>query len=197
MKQFQCVVETPNGIHARIAALIAQLCVSLKSSVTITCNSKSANANDVLQILSLNAKKGDVLEVTIEGEDEEEYYEKLKKLVCTDCFEKSESGILKVAFYGTKDYDRLFFSKLADEKGPGTYNVDITYTVAGPSHILDEPPSDGFLLYSPLAFSTLLPSSQQLRRPQFQGWFSNPPYQNRCLYNISATYNMTTPTCNY
>ena len=127
MKQFQCVVENPNGIHARIAALIAQLCVSLKSSVTITCNSKSANANDVLQILSLNAKKGDVLEVTIEGEDEEEYYEKLKKLVCTDCFEKSESGILKVAFYGTKDYDRLFFSKLAEEKGPGTYNVDITY----------------------------------------------------------------------
>ena len=83
--------------------------------------------DDVLQILSLNAKKGDVLEVTIEGEDEEEYYEKLKKLVCTDCYEKNESGILKVAFYGTKDYDRLFFSKLADEKGPGTYNVDITY----------------------------------------------------------------------
>ena len=81
MKQFQCVVENPNGIHARIAALIAQLCVSLKSSVTITCNSKSANANDVLQILSLNAKKGDVLEVTIEGEDEEEYYEKLKNVL--------------------------------------------------------------------------------------------------------------------
>ena len=85
-----------------------------------------SNTSEQFKVLH-NAKKGDVLEVTIEGEDEEEYYEKLKKLVCTDCFEKSESGILKVAFYGTKDYDRLFFSKLADEKGPGTYNVDITY----------------------------------------------------------------------
>ena len=127
MKQFRCTVENPIGIHARPAALIAQLCVGLKSTVSITCNGKHANASDVLQILALGAKKGDVLEVTVEGRNEEEDAESVRKIVCTDCIEERESGILKIAFFGTKDYDHLFFSRLADEKGPGTYNVDITY----------------------------------------------------------------------
>ncbi|MBO4919862.1 MAG: HPr family phosphocarrier protein, partial [Erysipelotrichaceae bacterium] len=34
MKEFRCVVKNPIGIHARPAALIAQLCVGMKSSVT-------------------------------------------------------------------------------------------------------------------------------------------------------------------
>ena len=127
MKQFRCTVENPIGIHARPAALIAQLCVGLKSAVSISCNGRHANASDVLQILSLNAKKGDVLEVSVEGINEEADAEKVKKIVCTDCIEERESGILKIAFFGTKDYDRIFFSRLADEKGPGTYNADITY----------------------------------------------------------------------
>ena len=127
MKHFSCVVENPIGIHARPAALIASFCVGLKSSVKITCNGKTASGSDVLQILSLEAKKGDVLEVTIEGSDENEQLDKLKQLVCNDCIEESEAGILKVAFFGTKDYDRMFFSKLEEEKGPGTYNVEINY----------------------------------------------------------------------
>ncbi len=127
MKSFRCVVENPIGIHARPAALIAQFCVGIKSTVTIECNGKSANGNDVLQILSLNAAKGDVLNVSIEGIDEEEKVDKLKALVCNDCIEESASSILKIAFFNTKDYDRLFFSKLEEEKGPGTYNVEIDY----------------------------------------------------------------------
>ena len=55
MKQFRCIVENPMGIHARPAALLAQLCVGLNSIVTITCNGKSANGNDVLQLLALHA----------------------------------------------------------------------------------------------------------------------------------------------
>ncbi|MBR4471222.1 MAG: HPr family phosphocarrier protein [Erysipelotrichaceae bacterium] len=127
MKQFRCVVENPIGIHARPAALIAQLCVGLKSSVTIECNGKTANGNDVLQILALNAKKDDVLNVTVEGFNEEEDLPKVKEVVCMDCIEENETRILKIAFFGTKDYDRIFFTKLEEEKGPGTYNVDIDY----------------------------------------------------------------------
>lgn len=127
MKQFRCVVENPIGIHARPAALIAQLCVGLKSSVTIECNGKTANGNDVLQILALSAKKDDVLNVTVEGFNEEEDLPKVKEVVCMDCIEENETRILKIAFFGTKDYDRIFFTKLEEEKGPGTYNVDIDY----------------------------------------------------------------------
>ena len=127
MKTFQCVVENPIGIHARPAALIAQLCVTLRSQVTIKCKDKTAAGNDVLQILALRAKKGDLLEISVEGANEEEDAEKLRKVVCTDCVEVNETSILKLAFFNTKDYDRIFFSKLADETGPGTYNTEITY----------------------------------------------------------------------
>ena len=127
MKNFECVVENPLGIHARPAALIAQLCVNLKSQVTIRNGENTASGNDVLQILALKAKKGDLLEVSVEGPNEEEDVEKVKQLVCTDCVEKNNSSVLKVAFFNTKDYDRTFFSKLANETGPGTYNVEINY----------------------------------------------------------------------
>ena len=127
MKNFECVVENPLGIHARPAALIAQLCVNLKSQVTIRNGENTASGNDVLQILALKAKKGDLLEVSVEGPNEEEDVEKVKQLVCTDCVEKNNSSVLKVAFFNTKDYDRIFFSKLANETGPGTFNVEINY----------------------------------------------------------------------
>ncbi len=129
MKQFRCVVESPIGIHARPASKIAQLCVGLKSSVTISCNGRTANGNDVLQILALKAQKGDVLDVTVEGIHEEEDAPKVKEAICTDgdCIEENETSVLKIAFFGTKDYDRIFFSELEKEKGPGTFNVEIDY----------------------------------------------------------------------
>ena len=127
MKQFRCIVRNPIGIHARPAALIAQLCVGLKSQVMIRCGDRIANGNDVLQIMALKAIKGDILDVTIEGPNEEEDLPKVKEVVCTDCIEETDVEILKIAFFGTKDYDRIFFSKLADDKGPGTYNVEIDY----------------------------------------------------------------------
>ena len=127
MEKFNCIVENPIGIHARPAALIAQKCVGLKSVVTINCNDKTANGNDVLQILKLNAKKGDLLEVSVEGINEKEDAQIIKDVICNDCLEQRTSDILKIAFFGTKDYDRIFFSKLEEEKGPGTYNCEITY----------------------------------------------------------------------
>ena len=128
MKQFRCTVENPMGMHARPAALLAQLCVGLSSSVRIFCNEKTASGNNVLELLSLSAKKGDHLLVEVEGEKEEEDVKKVADLMCDTIFtEKEGVQVLKIAFFGTKDYDRTFFSELSKEKGPGTYNAEITY----------------------------------------------------------------------
>ncbi|MBR3231872.1 MAG: 2-hydroxyacid dehydrogenase [Lachnospiraceae bacterium] len=35
--------------------------------------------------------------------------------------------MLKIAFFGAKDYDHIFFNELAKDKGEGTYNCDIKY----------------------------------------------------------------------
>ena len=126
MKTFTYLLTDPEGLHARPAARIAQTCVQLQSQVTFKFNGRTANGNNVLELLALGAKKGDELTVTIEGNDEEEASEK----VLHDLRHKSEldhSAPLKIAFFGTKDYDRIFFSQLADDKGPSAYNCDIHY----------------------------------------------------------------------
>ena len=127
MVEFHCLVETPLGIHARPAALLAQLCVALKSSVTLYCNGRTANGNNVLEILGLQAKKGDSIIIRAEGEDEQAAMKKIRELMSNDFIEESADKILKIAFFNTKDYDRTFFSELIKDKGPGTYNCDITY----------------------------------------------------------------------
>ena len=127
MIRFRCTVENPIGIHARPAALLARQCVEQKSSVTIECNGRKANGNDVLQILNLKAMKGDVLDITVEGVDEKEDAEKVRRIICVDCVEENEAGILNIAFFNTKDYDKLFFNELVREKGPGTYNCNIDF----------------------------------------------------------------------
>ena len=126
MKSFTYVLTDPEGLHARPAVTISQTCVQLQSAVTFTYNGKTASGNNVLQLLALGAKEGAELTVTIEGPDEEEAVEK----VMHDLRHKAEehtSKPLRVAFFGTKDYDRIFFSELAKDKGPTAYNCDIHY----------------------------------------------------------------------
>ena len=126
MIKFDYVVKNVLGIHARPAALLAQFCVNSKSVVTISKDDKIANGSDVLKILSLKAMKGERLTITVEGGDEETTAAGLKELLHKE-FEEKKVEVLKIAFFGTKDYDRTFFSELAKDKGEGTYNCDIKY----------------------------------------------------------------------
>ena len=127
MKSFQYCVKNPLGIHARPAALLAQACTEVKSNVTLEHNGKTASAKNVLQILALHAAKGSVITFTIEGPDEESAAAKIQDVLSNIAPKDKTSNILSVAFYGTKDYDRIFFSELSKDKGEGTYNVDIKY----------------------------------------------------------------------
>ncbi len=127
MKTFEYKVINALGIHARPAAILAQECTNFKSQVTIECGSESASGNNVLQILKLHAARGSVLKFTIEGEDETACEARLHEILANIAPKDKPVSVLKVAFFGTKDYDRMFFTELARDKGEGTYNVDITY----------------------------------------------------------------------
>ena len=127
MKSLQYSVKNPLGIHARPAALLAQACTEIKSSVTLECNGNEASAKNVLQILALHAAKGSVLNITVEGPDEEQAIIKIQEVLSSIAPKDKKANVLRVAFYGTKDYDRIFFSELSRDKGEGTYNVDIKY----------------------------------------------------------------------
>ncbi|MDO4499825.1 MAG: fused HPr family phosphocarrier protein/2-hydroxyacid dehydrogenase [Erysipelotrichaceae bacterium] len=127
MITFKHTVIDSHGLHARPAAMIAQTCVNFKSSVTISYGEKRADGNNVLAILSLGVKQGEEITITIDGSDEQEAYEKILHEINTKFGRVDTPDCLKIAFFGTKSYDKKFFAELAEDKGQGTYNVDITY----------------------------------------------------------------------
>ena len=127
MKTIHYTVKNPTGIHARPAAFLAQTCVELSSQIEIRCGDKRANGNNVLQILSLHARQGSVLEITATGGDEEGSLEKILEVFHRRLKHYADADVLKIAFFGTKDYDRLFFGELAQDKGEGAYNCEIEF----------------------------------------------------------------------
>jgi len=127
MKSLQYTVKTALGLHARPAAMLAQTCITLKSQVLIECDGEVAGGNNVLQILKLHATRGAVLNITAEGPDEDEAIQKIADVLKSLAAKDKKVEVLRVAFFGTKDYDRMFFSELARDKEDGTYNVDIKY----------------------------------------------------------------------
>ena len=93
----------------------------------VECNGNVASGNNVLQILALHAAKGSVLDITADGPDEDAAIAKIEEVLADIAPKAKKREVLKVAFFGTKDYDRMFFSELSRDKGEGTYNVDIKY----------------------------------------------------------------------
>lgn len=127
MKKITYVVSNQLGIHARPCALLAQCCVNFKSSILVSANQKTASGENVLELLALRAQKGDVLTIEIEGEDEDQAFTAIEQVLEKEFNKKQTAPVLKIAFFGTKDYDRIFFSELTKDKGEGTYNSDIRY----------------------------------------------------------------------
>lgn len=124
--KFKC--EYPQGIHARPAALLANSMVNFRSSVTIKANGKVGHGNNVLSILSLGINYGDEVECIVEGIDEEECTEKVKHYFVNRVYKNKEITPLKIAFFGTKEYDKTFFDELANiNDDSDEYNADITY----------------------------------------------------------------------
>ncbi len=127
MREIKYVVTNPLGVHARPCALLAQCCVNYKSEILVKSNDTAADGRNVLSLLNLQIKYGDTMIITIDGADEDEAYENVMSVIEKEFNERKESKVLKIAFFGTKDYDRTFFSELTKEKGHGTYNSEIKY----------------------------------------------------------------------
>lgn len=65
------------GLHTRPAAHIAKILLHCKSSVTFQLKKDIVNAKSILSLLMLAAAKNSQITVTVEGDDAEEYMEKL------------------------------------------------------------------------------------------------------------------------
>lgn len=65
-------IETEDGLHARPATSLLRLTKKFKSSFLLKKDDKQILLNSLLNILALTLKKGDVIFIHIDGEDETE-----------------------------------------------------------------------------------------------------------------------------
>ena len=75
------VIINELGLHARSAAMIANLARQAKSKVWIVKEGTQANAASILDILTLACEKGTRIDVTIEDKTDLNILEDIEKLV--------------------------------------------------------------------------------------------------------------------
>ncbi len=72
MKQFTYTITDPVGIHARPAGLLAKEAKAFAdTTITVTKGDKTAKAIQLMKLMSLGVKQGDVVTVSAEGANEE------------------------------------------------------------------------------------------------------------------------------
>lgn len=79
MQKFSYCITDELGIHARPAAVLVKLAATFESSITVEKDGKTADAKRIMALMSLGAKKGANVTITIEGSDENEAFEAIDK----------------------------------------------------------------------------------------------------------------------
>ncbi len=78
MKTKELIVNSKNGLHMRVASEIVKLAKIHECQFSVSCKGcKNANACSIMQLLTLGASKGDLLEVTIDSPDADLIFDKL------------------------------------------------------------------------------------------------------------------------
>lgn len=72
MKQFDYTITDPLGIHARPAGLLAKAAKEFAdTTVTITKGDTTVKVSQLIKLMSLGIKKGDMVTVSADGPDED------------------------------------------------------------------------------------------------------------------------------
>ena len=71
MKQFEYTINDPLGIHARPAGMLVKEAKQFTSVCTITKNGTTVKAGQLMKLMSLGVKQGDVVTVAADGADED------------------------------------------------------------------------------------------------------------------------------
>jgi len=71
MKTFEYIITDPIGLHARPCGLLVKEAKKYKSEILVHYNGKSVGATRLMVLMSLLAKHGETIKISVEGEDEE------------------------------------------------------------------------------------------------------------------------------
>ena len=84
MRSFMYTIKVPVGMHARHAGLLVKEASGYRSRVTVSLGDKQTDGKRILGLMGLGVKLGDVIKVTVEGEDEDLAALKLKSFLWTN-----------------------------------------------------------------------------------------------------------------
>ena len=85
MQKINYTISDPQGIHARPAGLLVKEAQKYENSNIHICkDEKRADAKKLLQVMSMGIKCGNVIEVTVEGEDESQVILNLETFLKTN-----------------------------------------------------------------------------------------------------------------
>jgi len=84
MQSFMYTIKAPVGMHARHAGLLVREASRYHSDITVSKGDRSANGKAILALMGLGVRQGDLIRVTIEGEDEDTALHELKNFIWTN-----------------------------------------------------------------------------------------------------------------
>lgn len=72
MKQFEYTINDPLGIHARPAGMLAKAAKGFAdTTITVSKNGNAVKASQLMKLMGLGIKQGDVVTVTADGPSED------------------------------------------------------------------------------------------------------------------------------
>ena len=80
MTKQSVTVNNQTGLHLRPAGIVCRTAMLYKSHISLIFGTTTVNAKSVLSVLGAGVKAGDVIEVSCEGEDENEALEAMVNL---------------------------------------------------------------------------------------------------------------------
>lgn len=69
------------GLHARAAAKLVSLASTFKSTVKVSKDSREVNGKSIMGVMMLAASQDSTIQITTEGEDEQQALDELEELV--------------------------------------------------------------------------------------------------------------------
>lgn len=82
----QVVIQNETGLHARPASLFVRKAKEFPASLTIrnlTANTNAVNAKSMMMLLTLGCTKNSMVEISGEGEAEQQAVDALVALICS------------------------------------------------------------------------------------------------------------------
>ena len=81
MIKFNHKIINSVGLHARPGKMLVNAAKSLDSEILITYNQKTVPATSLIKVIALGATTGSIIEITINGGNEQYTYDVIKKLL--------------------------------------------------------------------------------------------------------------------